>query len=90
MIPIGISLPTFSVRYAELRAAAEALDALGYDSVWLWDHYVSWRNPGEPVLECWASLAGLASATTRIKLGPLVANNNNHHPGRLAKIVATL
>jgi alkanesulfonate monooxygenase SsuD/methylene tetrahydromethanopterin reductase-like flavin-dependent oxidoreductase (luciferase family) len=90
MIPIGISLPTFRVRYADLRAAAQALDALGYDSIWLWDHYVSWNDPRETVLECWTTLAGLACATSRIRLGPLVANNTNHHPGRLAKIAATL
>jgi alkanesulfonate monooxygenase SsuD/methylene tetrahydromethanopterin reductase-like flavin-dependent oxidoreductase (luciferase family) len=90
MIPIGISLPTFGVRYADLRAAAQLLDTLGYESIWLWDHYVSWNDPRESVLECWTTLAGLASATARIRLGSLVANNTNHHPGRLAKIVATV
>jgi alkanesulfonate monooxygenase SsuD/methylene tetrahydromethanopterin reductase-like flavin-dependent oxidoreductase (luciferase family) len=66
------------------------LDAYAYDSVWVWDHYVSWNDPHEPVLECWTTLAGLAEATSRIRLGPLVANNTNRHPGRLAKVAATL
>ncbi len=90
MLPIGICLPTFGTRYAELRRAALALEAHGYDSLWLWDHYVSWNDPRESVLECWTTLAGLAEATTTIRLGPLVANVINRHPGRLAKVIATL
>src|SRR5215208_2789794 len=66
------------------------LDQLGFDSVWVWDHYMSWNDPRESVLECWTTLAGLAEATRHIRLGPLVANNTNRHPGRLAKVAATL
>jgi alkanesulfonate monooxygenase SsuD/methylene tetrahydromethanopterin reductase-like flavin-dependent oxidoreductase (luciferase family) len=51
---------------------------------------MSWNDPRESVLEGITVLAGLAEATTRIRLGPLVANNTNRHPGRLAKIAATL
>jgi alkanesulfonate monooxygenase SsuD/methylene tetrahydromethanopterin reductase-like flavin-dependent oxidoreductase (luciferase family) len=90
MIKIGICLATFGVSYASLREAALRIDALGYDSVWVWDHYVSWHDAQEPVLEGLATLAGLAEATRRVRLGPLVANNTNRHPGRLAKIAATI
>jgi len=89
-LPVGFCLGTFGVTYAELRRTARMLDALGFDSVWLWDHYVSWNDPREPVIEGLTALAGLAEATGRIRLGPLVANNTNRHPGRLAKIAATL
>jgi alkanesulfonate monooxygenase SsuD/methylene tetrahydromethanopterin reductase-like flavin-dependent oxidoreductase (luciferase family) len=90
MIALGFCLVTFGASYAEVRAAAQQLDQLGFDSVWVWDHYVSWDDPREPVLECWTTLAALAEATQRIRLGPLVANNTNRHPGRLAKVAATL
>ena len=90
MIPVGICLATVGTSYAALRDAARALDDLAYDSVWVWDHYLSGRDPREPVLECWTTLAGLAEATRQIGLGPLVANTINHHPARLAKIAATL
>jgi alkanesulfonate monooxygenase SsuD/methylene tetrahydromethanopterin reductase-like flavin-dependent oxidoreductase (luciferase family) len=83
-------LAPFGARYTELREAAQLLDQLGFDSVWLWDHYVSWNDPHDSVLECWTTLAGLAEATSRICLGPLVANNTNRHPGGLAKVAATL
>lgn len=90
MIKIGICLGSFGTSFAAVRDAARQLDALGFDSVWLWDHYVSWNDPREPVLEGLTTLAGIAAVTERIRLGPLVANNTNRHPGRLAKIAATL
>lgn len=89
-LPLGFCLGTFGVSYVELRDAARLLDALGFDSVWLWDHYVSWNDPREPVIEGLTAIAALAEATQQIHLGPLVANNLNRHPGRLAKIAATL
>ncbi len=89
-LPIGFCLGTFGVSYAEVREAARLLDVLRFDSVWLWDHYVSWNDPREPVIEGLTALAALAEATQQIRLGPLVANNLNRHPGRLAKIAATL
>jgi alkanesulfonate monooxygenase SsuD/methylene tetrahydromethanopterin reductase-like flavin-dependent oxidoreductase (luciferase family) len=90
MIPVGICLATVGTSYAALRQAARALDELSYDSIWVWDHYLSGRDPREAVLECWTTLAGLAETTRQIRLGPLVANIINHHPARLAKIAATL
>ncbi len=90
MIPLGICFSSFGRSYAELRAAARTAETLGYDSIWLWDHYVSWNDPSEAVLECWTTLSALAEATSTIRLGPLVANNTNRHPGRLAKVAATL
>ncbi len=90
MIPVGFCLITFGTSYQSLCEAAQQLDVLGFDSVWVWDHYVSWNDPYEPVLECWTTLAALAQATHWIRLGPLVANVVNRHPGRLAKVSATL
>ncbi len=90
MIAVGFCLGVFGATYAQVREVARLIDDLGFDSVWVWDHYVSWNDPREPVLECWTTLAGLAEATRRVWLGPLVANNTNRHPGRLAKVAATL
>lgn len=90
MIAIGFCIGTFGVRYADLREAAQQIDSLGFDSIWVWDHYVSWNDPRESVLEGLTTLAALAEITQHVHLGPLVANNTNRHPGRLAKIVATL
>ena len=90
MITVGFCLGTFGSTYTQLREAAQQLDVLGFDSVWVWDHYVSWNDPREPVLEGWTTLAALTEVTTRLTLGTLVANITNRHPGRLAKVAATL
>ncbi len=90
MIPVGVCLVTFGSTYADMHAAARDLDRLGYDSLWLWDHYLSWNDPHEAVLECWTTLAALAASTQHIRVGSLVANVINRHPARLAKVVATL
>jgi alkanesulfonate monooxygenase SsuD/methylene tetrahydromethanopterin reductase-like flavin-dependent oxidoreductase (luciferase family) len=90
MTPLGFVFHSFPTSYRELREAALRLESLGFESVWTWDHYVSWNDPREPVVEGLTTLAGLAEATSRVRVGVLVANNTNRHPGRLAKIAATL
>jgi alkanesulfonate monooxygenase SsuD/methylene tetrahydromethanopterin reductase-like flavin-dependent oxidoreductase (luciferase family) len=90
MIAVGFCLATFGSRYVQLREAARHIDVLGFASLHVWDHYVSWDDPRESVLEAWTTLAGLAEVTRRVRIGPMVANNINRHPGRLAKVAATL
>ena len=90
MIPIGFCLASFGTSYAHAREAAQVIDSCGFESIWTWDHYVSWNHPLEPAIEGLTTLAGLAEATERARLGVLVANNLNRHPARLAKIAATL
>ncbi len=90
MIEIGFCLATFGTRYAQLRQAARQIDSLGFASIHVWDHYVAWPDPRQSVLEAWTTLAGLAEVTQRVRIGPMAANNLNRHPGRLAKVAATL
>ena len=84
LIPVG-------ARYAEMRAAALAAEAAGFDGVWTWDHL---RDPDERaeagVPEAWTTLTGLAEATRRLTIGPLVLNTGLRHPGLLANMAATL
>ena len=84
LIPVG-------ARYAEMRAAALAAEAAGFDGLWTWDHL---RDPDEGaeagVPEAWTTLTALAEATRRLTLGPLVLNTGLRHPGLLANMAATL
>ena len=71
---------------------AVAAEDVGFDSVWVGDHYL-YRGDGRPERgpwEAWTLLAGLATITERVRLGPLVACLNFHPPAVLAKIAATV
>ena len=59
---------------------------MGLDSFWLSDHLLS----PSPELDVVATLAVLASRTSRIKLGPSVLLLNLRHPLTVAKSFATL
>lgn len=86
-----VLLIPMSARYAEMRAAALAVEGAGFDGLWTWDHL---RDPdalsGPGVPEAWTVLSALAEVTKRITLGPLVLNVANRHPGVLANMAATL
>ncbi len=87
---IGICIVPFGTTYLECREAALAAEASGFESVWTWDHLLSFKDDDEPVLECWTLLAALAEATQRVKLGSFVSNVLNRAPDVLAKTVATV
>jgi alkanesulfonate monooxygenase SsuD/methylene tetrahydromethanopterin reductase-like flavin-dependent oxidoreductase (luciferase family) len=86
-----VLLIPMSARYADMRAAALAIEAAGFDGLWTWDHLRDPDGPAGPgVPEAWTVLAALAEVTRRIALGPLVLNVANRHPGLLANMAATL
>lgn len=76
--------------WPEFRDAALALEAAGWDEVWTWDHLMAIAGPAEqPILEGWTALAGLATVTSRLRLGLMVGANTFRNPGLLAKIATT-
>ena len=90
----GVQLPEVErhVRWPEYAAMARAAEEVGFDSIWLGDHYL-YRNDGFPergAWEAWTLLAALAAVTERVRLGPLVACLNFHNPAVLAKTAAAI
>jgi len=75
-----------------VRAMARLAEDVGFDSLWLGDHLLYRFGSGEArgPWEAWTMLAGLAAATDRITLGPLVASTSFHNPAMLAKMAATV
>src|SRR5262249_52374902 len=53
------------------------------------DHYVSGTDESRPVLDAWATIAGLAARTTTLQLGTLVSPATFRHPAVLARNAAT-
>jgi len=97
---IGVTLPLAeddtedgrSPTFAETLAYAQHAEALGLDSVWVFDHLL-FRSVGEPdegIREAWTTLAALATVVPRVELGALVMCASFRNPGLMAKMAATL
>ncbi len=68
---------------------ARHLEALGYDHLWTYDH-LSWRRyRGRAWFAAMPWLTGMAGATSRIRLGTMVASPNLRHPVTLAQDAVT-
>jgi F420-dependent oxidoreductase-like protein len=65
-------------------------EQMGFDSLWLPDHFVPTFRRDLPFFEAWTLLAGLAYATSRARIGILVTCNTFRHPALLAKEAATV
>jgi F420-dependent oxidoreductase-like protein len=62
-----------------------------FESGWTFDHfYPIFSDSTGPCLEGWMTLAALAQATTRLRLGTLVTGIQYRHPAVLANMAATL
>lgn len=77
------------------RLAAIAADAerVGFESIWVMDHFMQIPQVGrawDPMLECYATLAYLAATTKRVGLGALVSCITHRNIGHLGKTIATL
>lgn len=73
------------------RRLAEAADQSGFESLWRSDHLFSLFGVADrPGLDCWPSLTYLASATRRIRFGPLVCPITFRHPAMTAREAAAV
>lgn len=70
------------------RLAAEAEEA-GWHGCFVWDH-LRWREPVRLVADPWITLAAVAGATERLRLGPMVSTLARRRPAKVARETATL
>jgi F420-dependent oxidoreductase-like protein len=78
---------------SSLADIARTADEVGFDSIWVMDHFWQIRMNGpeyHEMLEGYSALAYIAAVTKRAKLGTMVTGAVYHHPGILAKTVTTL
>src|SRR6266516_3816166 len=80
-------LPT----WREMHAFATHAEAIGLDSLWVCDHFLSGPagRPAEAIHEGWTIVAALAASTTTIELGQLVMCVSFRSPALLAKMAVT-
>lgn len=69
---------------------AATVEACGYVGLYRSDHYTNASPPDLDSLECWVSLAWLATHTQRIEFGPLVTPISFRHPTHTARMAAAV
>jgi len=84
----GWNPPEAWARTLQLAGQAERL---GYESVWLFDHFHTVPEPrDEPTFESFTSLSAIAARTNQIRLGHIVACTGFRNPALTAKMISTM
>jgi probable F420-dependent oxidoreductase len=92
----GFSLPSGETSFSAVAAWATRAEDLGFDSVWVSDHffYSFARYGADPApiasLEPLTTLAGIAAITQRVRLGTLVLCAPFRHPALVARVAASI
>ena len=96
---IGLQIPSFTWPGGDaaigpiLARIAETADAVGFDSLWVMDHFYQIRGvgrPEEPMLEGWSALAFMAAHSRRATLGLMVGGVHYRQAALWAKAATTL
>ena len=70
---------------------ARQAEALGFESIWLFDHLQTEPVPTDEItFEAFVGLTALAAETTRVRLGHLVLCAGYRNPALAAKMISTL
>jgi F420-dependent oxidoreductase-like protein len=98
-VKIGLQIPSFTwpggaeAIGPTLARIARQADDIGFDSIWVMDHFFQIRGVGpaeEPMLEGWTTLGYLAANTERARLGLMVGGVHYRQPGLWVKAATTL
>ncbi len=72
-------------------AVARQAEGLGFESVWLFDHFHTEPRPTDEItFESFTSLSALAALTTRVRLGHVVICTAFRNPALTAKMISTM
>jgi alkanesulfonate monooxygenase len=82
--------PTETPDIEELYRYAQRAEALGFESLWAWDHVILGVEPSFPILDAIGTLTAIAARTERIKLGTGVLVLPLRNPTVAAKAIGTL
>jgi len=80
-----------STAWQRTVAVAQQADRLGFESIWMFDHFHTVPRPTDEItFESFTSLAALAASTGRIRLGHIVICSPFRNPALTAKMISTM
>ena len=86
----GIYVQQSGADYGDWVRRARHLEALGFDALWLGDHFSASALRDPPAFEAWTLATALLMQTTRLRIGHLVLCATFRHPAVLGKMATTL
>src|SRR5205809_7755296 len=87
-VKFGLTLPQFGASWSEVKEIASLADEVGWDSVWVADHFLGVGS--DDPLEAWTEMSAAAAITRRAELGCLVLCNSYRPPPLPANMAVTL
>lgn len=74
-----------------MAGIATSIEDLGYESLWVYDHFHTVPEPLQEVTyDAWALMAALAPVTKTVRLGQMCTCNTYRPPSYLAKMAASI
>lgn len=94
-VPQGWRMDLNSIKLEDqwktILKAASNIENLGYESIWVYDHFHTVPKPTQdPTFECWTLMSALSQTTSKVRLGQMCTCNSYRNPAYLTKVASNI